>query len=99
MNKAKYDALPPDLKKVIDANSGEELSGADRQGVPRGRRHGQEDRPGEHLNVIPSAELDNWNKLGEPVADAWVADITAKGANGKQLLEDAKTLIAKHAPK
>ena len=27
MNKARYDALPTDLKKVIDANSGQALSG------------------------------------------------------------------------
>ena len=31
-----------------------------------------------------------------PVADAWVADVSAKGANGKQLLEGAKTLINKN---
>jgi hypothetical protein len=30
------------------------------------------------------------------VADAWVADVSAKGANGKQLLESAKALIAKN---
>ena len=31
MNQAKYDSLPPDLKKVIDANSGLRVVEADRQ--------------------------------------------------------------------
>ena len=47
--------------------------------------------------MIPKAELENWVKLGQPIADAWVADMTAKGANGKQLLDGAKALIVKHA--
>ena len=41
MNQAKYDSLPPDLKKVIDANSGIEMprAGRARSGTARSRRH------------------------------------------------------------
>ena len=43
MNKAKYDSLPADLKKVVDANSGAGPVGRDRPRVHRGGRHRQED--------------------------------------------------------
>jgi TRAP-type transport system periplasmic protein len=51
------------------------------------------------INVIPSAELQNWKKTGQPLIDAWVSDMNGKGQNGKQMLDGARALIAKHAPK
>ncbi len=48
-------------------------------------------------NVIPKAELENWKKLSQPLFDAWVSDMNAKGQNGKQMLDGARALIAKHA--
>ena len=47
-------------------------------------------------NVIPKAELEKFQAAGQAVTDAWVSDITAKGSNGKQLLDGARALIAKH---
>jgi len=49
------------------------------------------------VNVIPKAELENWKKIGQPLTDAWVADMNAKGKNGKEMLDGAKALIAKYA--
>jgi hypothetical protein len=49
------------------------------------------------VNVIPKAELENWKKLSQPLFDAWVSDMNSKGHNGKQMLDGAKALIAKHA--
>jgi TRAP-type transport system periplasmic protein len=48
-------------------------------------------------NVIPKAELENWKKLSQPLFDSWVSDMNGKGQNGKQMLDGAKALIAKHA--
>ena len=97
MNKAKYAALPPDLKKVIDANSGvDALRARSARRSPRPTSSARRPSPASSVNVIPRAELDAWVKLGQPVADAWVADVSAKGANGKQLLEGAKALIDKN---
>lgn len=97
MNKAKYDSLPPELKKVIDANSGQALSGsigktfvaADAMGLKLTEKNAH--------NVIPASELQAWKKIGEGVTNEWVADVTAKGANGKQLLDSARSLIAKYS--
>ncbi len=33
------------------------------------------------------------------MTDQWIADVNAKGANGKQLQDAAKALIAKHSGK
>ena len=95
MNRAKYDALPPALRKVIEANSGLGLSGE------IGRIFGEADAgPRKALkgsvNVIPRAELEKWKKLGQPVIDTWVREVSARGANGAALLDSARGLIDKH---
>jgi TRAP-type transport system periplasmic protein len=99
MNKAKYDALPADLKKVIDANSGEALSGQIGKAFLMADIEGKKVIGKNAVNVIPSSELENWKKAGQPLVDAWVADANAKGANGKQLLDGARGLISKFAVK
>ncbi len=97
MNKARYESLPADLKQVIDANSGQALSGQ------IGRAFLQADGEGKKLtaknttNVIPKAELENWKKLSQPLVDGWIADMNAKGQNGKQMFDGAKALITKYS--
>jgi TRAP-type C4-dicarboxylate transport system substrate-binding protein len=96
MNKAKYDSLAPELKKVIDANSGVETSAF------FGKAQGDADVPGRKLseknpiNTISAAEIENWKKAAQPVIDGWVSDVSAKGANGKTLLDSARSLIEKY---
>lgn len=96
MNKAKYASLPADLKKVIDANSGAATS------AWIGKVFGEADVPGRKLsekntfNTIGGAELEAMKKAAQPVIDDWVKDVTAKGANGKALLDSARSLIQKY---
>lgn len=101
MNKAKYDSLPADLKKVIDANGGAESSAWvgkvwDESAV--GARKLATDR-GNQFNVIPAAELQNWEKAGQTVVDAWTAEVAGKGHDGKALLKSARDLIQKYDTK
>ena len=96
MNKARYDSLPPDLKKVIDANSGQALSGQIGKVFVAADAEGKKLIAKDSINVIPRSELENWKKVGQSVTDQWTADVAAKGANPKQLLESAKALIARH---
>jgi TRAP-type C4-dicarboxylate transport system substrate-binding protein len=97
MNKAKYEALPADLKKVIDANSGRDFSGQIGKVFLAADAAGKKLTAGNTTNVIAAAELANWKKVGQGITDAWVADMNAKGANGKQLLDGARELIARNA--
>lgn len=97
MNKAKYEALPADLKKVIDANAGQALSAA------AGRAFLQADAEGKKLvnpsavNVIPASELVQWKALGNKLSSDWVAEMNGKGLNGTKMLDDAKSLISKYS--
>lgn len=96
MNQTKYAALPADLKKVLDANSGQALSGQIGKAFLQADAEGKKTTTKNTTNVIPKAELEKFQAAGQAVTDAWVSDITAKGSNGKQLLDGARALIAKH---
>ncbi len=98
MNQAKYDSLPPDLRKVIDANSGAAAAKAfgkqwDASAPPA--RKLAVDR-GNTFYVIPASELANWEKATANLDDDWVKDVTAKGNDGKMLLQTARDLIRKY---
>ncbi|MCX7167372.1 MAG: TRAP transporter substrate-binding protein [Rhodocyclales bacterium] len=95
MNEAKYNSLPADLRKVIDANSGAEASAWagkvwDSTIVP-GRKSAT-DR-GNIVNVLSPAEYQRWEKATENVAQDWIKDVTAKGGDGNKLLDSAKALL------
>jgi TRAP-type transport system periplasmic protein len=98
MNKAKYESLPPDLKKVLDANSGADFSAF------MGKTQAAADVPGKaqmlasgsQITVIPGPELDKWRKATDALDDQWAADITSKGGDGKKLLQEARDLIKKY---
>jgi TRAP-type C4-dicarboxylate transport system substrate-binding protein len=101
MNQARYDGLPADLKKVIDANSGPALSrqmGAQWDAsAPPARKLAVE--RGNTFYLIPSSELANWQKATAGLADDWVKDVSAKGNDGAMLLKSARDLIAKYEKK
>jgi TRAP-type C4-dicarboxylate transport system substrate-binding protein len=98
MNQAKYDGLPADLKKVIDANSGAALSKSFGEkwdaSAPPARKLAV-DR-GNTFYVIPASELVAWEKATANLDDEWVRDVTAKGSDGKALLQSAKDMIKRH---
>jgi TRAP-type C4-dicarboxylate transport system substrate-binding protein len=98
MNKAKYEGLAPDLKKIIDANSGMATSawlGKTQQGNDPIGRKSATDR-NNTLHTFTAAETQEFIKLSSAIDDEWVADMDKRGFKGKALLESAKTLIAKH---
>ena len=99
MNKARYESLPADLKKVIDANSGKALSGMAGKAFLQADEEGKKLTTKNTTNVIPKSELDSWKKVGQTVTDAWVTEVTANGANGKMLLDNARALIVKNSGK
>jgi TRAP-type C4-dicarboxylate transport system substrate-binding protein len=98
MNTAKYNSLAPDLKRVIDANSGMAASawlGKTQQGNDPAGRKTAVDR-GNTIYQFTAAQRDEFVKLSSNVDDEWVADMDKRGFKGAQLLSTAKALIAKH---
>jgi TRAP-type C4-dicarboxylate transport system substrate-binding protein len=98
MNNAKYNSLAPDLKRVIDANSGMAASAwlgkTQQSNDPAGRKTAV-DR-GNTIYQFTAAQRDEFVKLSSNVDDEWVADMDKRGFKGAQLLSTAKALIAKH---
>lgn len=99
MNKAKYESLPDDLKKVIDDNSGEEFS------VFAGETMAGADGParekavaaGNNIITLSDEEVAKWNEAAQPVYDKWIADMDSRGIDGKALIAEARELIAKYS--
>lgn len=98
MNKAKYDSLPDDLKKILDDNSGMEFSasaGRIMQEFDAPGRKLAEDR-GNTIIVLDEAEVERWKAAAKPVIDNWIAEMDGKGIDGADLYERAQAAITKH---
>jgi TRAP-type C4-dicarboxylate transport system substrate-binding protein len=99
MNRNTYDRLSPELKAVIDSNSGLELSGQagrlwEEQKAPARRLAVER---GNNVYVVPAAELVNWQRAALPVIDDWIADMGRRKLDGNALLADARALLARNA--
>ncbi|MEO0943367.1 MAG: TRAP transporter substrate-binding protein [Pseudomonadota bacterium] len=98
MNKARYDAMPDDLKAILDAESGEKFS-AFAAGIML-----ENDAParakaveaGNAIVTIEGAEIDRWKEAAQPVIARWVAEMDGKGKDGQALIDKARALIEKH---
>lgn len=98
MNKARYDTLPPELKKVIDANSGRDFSAflGKTQAASDGPAKAKVMASGVDIRVIPQAELARWQKATDSLDDAWIKDLNARGHDGQKLYQAAQDLIRLH---
>lgn len=98
MNKAKYNSLAPDLKKVIDANSGLATSawlGKVQQGNDGIGRKSAVDRKNT-IHTISAADAQEFKRKARLVEVEWAQDMDKRGFDGKKLLETARGLIEKH---
>ncbi|MAN57253.1 MAG: C4-dicarboxylate ABC transporter substrate-binding protein [Paracoccus sp.] len=93
MNKAKYDNLPDDLKKVIDDNSGAALAALAGEAFDKAEAAERQKAvdAGHNIVVIPEDRLGEWQQASQPVIDAWVKSM---GENGQAMLDDAKAMLA-----
>lgn len=97
MNKQRYDALPADLKAVIDRNSG--LALVERYGIVwdeatiaardkvKAARH--------TVTMVSGAAYDDMRKRVEPVEAEWIAGSRVKGFDGASLLAAARGVSGK----
>jgi TRAP-type C4-dicarboxylate transport system substrate-binding protein len=98
MNKAKYEGLPEDLRKVIDANSGAaaaRMAGQvwDEQAVVVSD---MVKKRGGAIVTITEDEKKRWQQTTQPVIDGWVKASKDRGIDGENLLRAARDAIAKH---
>ncbi len=99
MNRARWDALPPEIQKAFRDASGrdwlEEIAEVWRAGDDFGI--GMAVEAGRNHVVLTEAETEVFLETLAPVQDRWVEEVTAKGVDGAALVERAKALIAEHS--
>lgn len=98
MNRARYEGLPDDLRKVVDEQSGMALAteagkmfddvGASIADMVRKR--------GNTITAISEAEKARWMEATEPVVDSWIKDMQGRNIDGAKLLEAAKASLDKY---
>jgi TRAP-type C4-dicarboxylate transport system substrate-binding protein len=98
MNKKKYEALPPDIRKVFDEVGEEwvEVHGkvwddADREG----RKYVI--KLGKKIHRLPPDEEKKWVARVKPIIDDYVAKTEKKGLPGRKAVELIKELLAKYS--
>ena len=98
MNKAKYESLPEDIRKAIDANSGREFSafaGKTMAGADGPSRE-LAVKAGNNIITISAEDSGKWKAAAQPVYDQWAADMDGRGIDGKAFIAEAEALIRKY---
>jgi TRAP-type transport system periplasmic protein len=100
MNKESYAKLPPDLKKVIDDNSGRNIArwaGQNWIDIEVPGRKVIASKPKNKFHTIPLAEVDKMRKAAQPVFDRYYAEMKKIGIDGEALVADARAMIDKYS--
>jgi TRAP-type transport system periplasmic protein len=99
MNKATYDRLPRELRKVIDNNSGQIAAGmagamwdleADAVADMVRQR-------GDPITMLTAEDVERGRKATEPVVATWLKAMKAQKIDGDKLVAGAGALLAKYA--
>lgn len=96
MNRARYEALPDDLRRVIDDNSGMDFSvaigaGLDAEEASVKQRYNESDVPVIELDDATRAQM---AEMAQPVISDWVGGAADNGIDGAALLARARELLA-----
>ncbi|WP_118137850.1 TRAP transporter substrate-binding protein [Oceanicella sp. SM1341] len=94
MNKAKYESLSPEEKKVIDDNSGMKWS------VIAGAGYDEADKEGLELaketgtfTTIEGAEREKWQQAAQRATDAYIAELEGQGLPGQATYDAVKGYV------
>ncbi|WP_302175528.1 TRAP transporter substrate-binding protein [uncultured Hydrogenophaga sp.] len=98
MNKAAYEKLPADLKKVIDNNSGIETAAFFGRAMDEGDKAGRAiaEKAGNNIVALDVAETQRWRRTASAVETDWINEVKGKGIDGTKLAAEARALIKKH---
>lgn len=99
MNRPRYEALPDDLRAVLDEHSGMRLAKMagevwDQAAVPAEQLARER---GNQIITLEEAEVQRWREVTAPVVEGWVAQAQAKGLDGERLLAEARALLERFA--
>ncbi|MEM1376677.1 MAG: TRAP transporter substrate-binding protein [Pseudomonadota bacterium] len=96
MNKSRYDALPDDLKAVIDANSGANIADFAGGVWDNSEQIGKDAQigTGSPINEFSADVTEEITSVLGAVVDRWVEDVSAQGIDGENLVKKARAAIA-----
>ncbi|MCG6876812.1 MAG: TRAP transporter substrate-binding protein [Betaproteobacteria bacterium] len=100
MNKDTYAKLPPDLKKVIDDNSGRNIAkwaGENWAAIEIPGKKVIASKPKNKFHTIPIEEVNKMKKAAQPVFDRWYAEMKNIGVDGEAMVADARAMIDKYS--
>ncbi|MGH7277253.1 MAG: TRAP transporter substrate-binding protein [Candidatus Rokuibacteriota bacterium] len=99
MNKQKYESLPADLKKVIDANSGRRIAEMAGRNWDEIEKPGKEaaQKAGNSFPVMPLAEVERVRAAVRPEIDKFLKELSAAGFDANALYAEVQTLLEKYA--
>lgn len=99
MNAASYEGLSDDLRAVIDANSGIELSRRIGKTYDAFEAVGREmvEKQGNEIVEIPAEEIARWSEAAQPVYADWEAMLNKAGHDGAAILARANALLDQSA--
>ncbi|HUH84936.1 MAG TPA: TRAP transporter substrate-binding protein [Stellaceae bacterium] len=97
MNKAKYEAMPEDLRKIIDAHSGHDFSMnfakyRDEHEAAAKKRLAQD--PTHVVIELSPEQREEMRKLVAPVVNDWAAGLKKQGIDADKLLARARELVS-----
>lgn len=99
MNRERYEALPEDLRQVIDDNSGRELAAEMGDVWNRVEEPGirlQEESGGEVIRLSSEAQA-AFDERGREVVQRWIDEADANGLDGDGLVKAARDSIDEHS--
>ena len=99
MNKKKYDSLSPELRKVIDDNSGREHSAWVASVFAEGDAIGLKATEGRNNKItqLSQPEVAKLKAASNEIAQEWVADVSKRGKDGQALYDEAVALVKKYS--
>ncbi len=100
MNKQKYESLPPDLKKVIDANSGRNLAPHAIEVWDRIEIDGEKvmhSKPKNKFVQLSAEETAKFKKMVQPVFDRFKKVLDEGGDDGAKILAEVEAMEAKYS--
>lgn len=99
MNKKRYESLPDDLRRIVDAHSGQGTSGwlgKTQQGNDPIGRKAATDR-GNQVVTIAATDAAEFQRKASVVEIEWIDELNKRGLDGRMLRDTARSLIEKHS--
>lgn len=94
MNWDAYDALPDDLRDLLDANTGKAMARDVAATMVARDAAGRAFYEGNTIIQLDEAEVARWQAAAQPVYDRWIARAAEKGFDGQAIIDEARALIA-----